>query len=79
MAWTRLNNIGTIIGGGTPKTNIKDNWENANIPWLTPADMKNIKGIYAERGQRNISEIGLKNSSAKLMQLEQFYILVELL
>ena len=66
-AWTRLNNIGTIIGGGTPKTNIKDNWENANIPWLTPADMKNIKGIYAERGQRNISEIGLKNSSAKLM------------
>ena len=29
--------------------------------------MKNIKGIYAERGQRNISEIGLKNSSAKLM------------
>ena len=65
--WTRLNNIGTIIGGGTPKTNIKDNWKNANIPWLTPADMKNIKGIYAERGQRNISEIGLKNSSAKLM------------
>ena len=65
--WTRLRNIGTIIGGGTPKTDIKINWENATIPWLTPADMKNIKGIYAERGDRNISEIGLNNSSARLM------------
>ena len=65
--WTRLRNIGKIIGGGTPKTDIQDNWENADIPWLTPADMKYIKGIYAERGARNISEIGLNNSSARLM------------
>ena len=65
--WTRLYNIGNIVGGGTPKTDIKENWNNATIPWLTPADMKNIKGKYAKRGERNISEIGLKNSSAKLM------------
>jgi len=65
--WTRLYNIGNIIGGGTPKTDIRENWNNATIPWLTPADMKNIKGKFAEKGERNISEIGLKNSSAKLM------------
>ena len=66
-SWTRLYNIGNIIGGGTPKTDIRENWNNATIPWLTPADMKNIKGKFAEKGERNISEIGLKNSSAKLM------------
>ena len=66
-SWTRLNNIGIIIGGGTPKTDIKSNWENANVPWLTPADMKNVKGIYVERGERNISDEGLKNSSARLI------------
>jgi type I restriction enzyme S subunit len=65
--WTRLNNIGMIVGGGTPRTDIKENWNEGLIPWLTPADMKFIKGIYASKGERNISEIGLKNSSAKLM------------
>ena len=29
--------------------------------------MKNVKGIYVERGERNISDEGLKNSSARLM------------
>jgi len=65
--WVRISELGEVVGGGTPKTENAEYWDDAGIPWLTPADMKFIKGKYAERGERNISAIGLKNSSAKLM------------
>ena len=65
--WCRLKNIGTIVGGGTPKTNVKENWENGNIPWLTPADMKSIKGKYVKGGERNITLQGYNSSSAIML------------
>ena len=63
--WVRLEEIGSIIGGGTPKTQIIEYWD-GTIPWITPADMKCI-GKYAKRGKRNISSLGLQKSSAQLM------------
>jgi type I restriction enzyme S subunit len=63
--WVRLEEIGSIIGGGTPKTQIIEYWD-GTIPWITPADMKFI-GKYAKRGKRNISSLGLQKSSAQLM------------
>lgn len=63
--WVRLAEVGTIIGGGTPKTQILEYWD-GDIPWLTPADMKFI-GKYAMSGNRNISLLGLQKSSARLM------------
>lgn len=65
--WTKLVNVGDIIGGGTPKTDEKLFWQDGNIAWLTPADMKNVKGMYVEHGERCITELGLKNSSATLL------------
>ncbi len=65
--WVRLKDIGNIISGGTPKTEVKENWENGTIPWLTPADMKNIKGKYVKHGEWFITEQGLNSSSAVLM------------
>ena len=64
--WVRLAELGEIIGGGTPKTANVEFWD-GDIAWLTPADMKNIKGKYASRGERNITELGLDKSSARLM------------
>ena len=66
--WVRLNEISTIVGGGTPKTEIQDYWD-GNIPWVTPADMKNIRGKYIGGGSRNITELGLHNSSAQLLPI----------
>ena len=65
--WCRLNSLGEIIGGGTPKTKVKEYWDNGKVPWITPADMKFIKGKYVSKGSRNINELGLEKSSAKLM------------
>ncbi|WP_439234837.1 restriction endonuclease subunit S [Lonepinella koalarum] len=65
--WVRLDQLGEIIGGGTPKTEITENWHNGNIYWLTPADMKNIKGKFVQKGERNITKVGLNSSSARML------------
>ncbi|WP_419852785.1 restriction endonuclease subunit S, partial [Actinobacillus pleuropneumoniae] len=65
--WVRLDFLGEIIGGGTPKTNEDDNWNKGSIPWITPADMKYISGKYISKGNRNITENGLRSSSTRLL------------
>ncbi len=66
--WTfvRLKHIGTIIGGGTPKTNVPSFWD-GEIPWLTPADLSGYKETYVSAGGRKITQEGLDSSSAQLM------------
>lgn len=66
--WERvkLENLGEIVSGGTPKTSMKEYW-NGNIVWLTPKDFSNQKNKYWKKGERSITDEGLKNSSAKLM------------
>lgn len=65
--WMRLGDIGEIVGGGTPQTAIKEYWEGGTIAWLTPADLSNYKDKYISRGRRDITPLGLKESSAQLM------------
>ena len=62
----RLGEVAEIIGGGTPKTSIPEYW-NGEIPWLTPKDLAGYNHIYISKGERFITELGLKNSSATLM------------
>lgn len=64
--WVRLSYIGEIVGGGTPKTEVPSYWD-GDIPWLTPADMKNVMSRYVKNGERFITEEGLANSSSRLM------------
>ncbi|MBB4804793.1 type I restriction enzyme S subunit [Chryseobacterium defluvii] len=59
----KLQDICEIIGGGTPETNKTEYW-NGNIQWFTPTE---IKSNYVSKSERTISELGLKNSSAKLL------------
>lgn len=62
----KLGEVAKIVGGGTPKTNIKEYW-NGEVPWITPRDLSGFEGKYITRGERNISKLGLNNSSAKLL------------
>ncbi|AJI53693.1 restriction endonuclease subunit S [Francisella philomiragia] len=43
--WKTLDSISSIVGGGTPKRNIREYWENGNIVWLSPTDLGNIGEI----------------------------------
>ncbi|MFN4365995.1 restriction endonuclease subunit S [Chryseobacterium hispalense] len=60
---TELKNVCFIIGGGTPDTQKSEFW-NGNIQWFTPTE---IKSNFVFKSDRTISELGLKNSSAKIL------------
>lgn len=59
----KLQDVCDVCGGGTPETDKAEYW-NGNIQWFTPTE---IKSNYISRSERTISELGLKNSSAKLL------------
>lgn len=62
----KIGEIGKVIGGGTPSTK-NEFYYGGNIPWITPKDLSNYNYIFIERGERNITKLGLENSSARLM------------
>jgi len=62
----KLCDIGEIVGGGTPSTK-EESYYGGDIPWITPKDLSTHNERYIYRGERSITEEGLKNSSAKLM------------
>jgi type I restriction enzyme, S subunit len=61
-----ISEIADVIGGGTPRTTISEYW-NGDIPWLTPRDLTSYSRLYISHGERNITEVGLQNSSARIM------------
>ena len=60
----KLGEIATIVGGGTPSTKNPEYWD-GDINWYSPAEIGNQ--IYAKKSERQITELGLKKSSAKLL------------
>lgn len=63
---TTLGEVAEVVGGGTPSTKEAAFWD-GDIPWITPKDLSNYQSVYITGGERYISEVGLKNSSAKLL------------
>lgn len=55
-----------VIGGGTPSTK-EDSYYGGEISWITPRDLTNHKNRFISSGERNITELGLKNSSARIL------------
>ena len=58
-----LDKTADIVGGGTPDTSNELLW-NGNIQWFTPTE---LKFKYVKFSNRNITDEGLKQSSAKLL------------
>ena len=62
----KINDIGKVVSGGTPSTSKNEYWY-GDISWITPKDLSSYENIYISKGERNISQDGLNNSSAKLV------------
>lgn len=60
--WIRLENIAEWGSGGTPSRKRKE-YYNGNIPWIKTGELNNG---YIFNSEEKITELGLKNSSAKL-------------
>ena len=65
-----MGDVSTIVGGGTPSTSESANFENGQIPWITPADLSGHTDKFIMRGKRNITERGLQKSSARMLPRE---------
>ena len=63
----KISDIGTVVGGATPSTKKPENYENGTIAWITPKDLSTFTKRYIQRGERNITEIGLKSCSTQLL------------
>ena len=61
-----------IIGGGTPKTSIDEYW-NGDIPWISIKDF-NSGQKYVLSTEKTITELGLNNSSTKLLHKDDIII-----
>ena len=62
----KLSEIMDLIGGGTPKTSKAEYWD-GDIPWLSVKDF-NDDFRYVYKTEKHITQLGLENSSTKLLQ-----------
>ncbi len=65
-----VSTIGTeskVVSGGTPSTKVAEYWEDGDIYWATPTDMTSLYAPVIFDTKRKITQLGLKNSSAKLL------------
>lgn len=68
----RLNELMELIGGGTPKTSNPEYW-GGDIPWLSVTDF-NTGMKYCFDADKKITEIGLNESSTKILKKGQIII-----
>ena len=61
-----FSNLVDIIGGGTPKTSVEEYWD-GDIPWISIKDFNNGQK-YVLNTEKTITELGLKNSSTKILK-----------
>ncbi|QSE77658.1 restriction endonuclease subunit S [Lactococcus taiwanensis] len=60
----KLGEIASIVGGGTPSTNISEYWE-GDIDWYSPVEIG--EKIYVSGSRKKITKLGLQKSSAKIL------------
>ncbi len=65
MEYVKLEEICTIVSGGTPSRSKPNYWNNGNIPWIK---IKDMKSKYIDSAEEFITEEGLNNSSTKMLK-----------
>lgn len=62
-----ISDLGAVIGGSTPSKAKPEYYTEAGIAWITPKDLSINKSKFISHGENDITELGLKNSSAAIM------------
>ena len=62
-----LSDLGDVVGGSTPSKAKPEYYTECGIAWITPKDLSINKNKFIARGADDITELGLRNSSARLM------------
>ncbi|NUG66651.1 hypothetical protein GYU96_02120 [Lactobacillus mellis] len=70
----KISEIGKVVGGGTPSTKHNEYYSKNGLAWITPKDLSDYHKKYIGHGAKDISEEGLKHSSAKLLPINSILI-----
>ena len=62
-----LADLGDIISGATPSTEVPEYWQEDGIVWLSPADLSREGTLFMRRGAKSISDKGYKSASTRLL------------
>lgn len=62
--YKKLGEVASIVGGSTPKTNIKEYWDGENL-WVTPAELDGSKYIF--NTQRCITNLAIEKTNLTLL------------
>lgn len=62
-----ISDLGTVVGGSTPSKSKPEYYTEQGIAWITPKDLSVNKSKFITHGENDITELGLKNSSASIM------------
>ena len=62
-----ISDLGTVVGGSTPSKAKPEYYTESGIAWITPKDLSINKSKFISYGENDITELGLKNSSAAIM------------
>lgn len=62
-----ISNLGTVVGGSTPSKSKPEYYTGTGIAWITPKDLSINKSKFISHGENDITELGLRNSSATIM------------
>lgn len=62
-----ISDLGLVVGGSTPSKAKAEYYTNSGIAWITPKDLSVNKSKFITHGGNDITELGLKNSSASIM------------
>lgn len=65
-----ISDLGTVVGGSTPSKSKPEYYTEDGIAWITPKDLSINKSKFISHGENDITELGLKNSSASIMPEE---------
>ena len=62
-----VSDLGTVVGGSTPSKAKPEYYTDHGIAWITPKDLSVDKSKFVSHGADDITELGLRNSSASIM------------
>ena len=63
---TTVDDTFEINGGGTPSKKQPEYWDGGSVTWYSPSDLTRAGSMFMDKSQSQITELGLKKSSARL-------------
>ena len=73
VRWIPLRELGVWSGGGTPSKSRGDYWNEGNIPWVTPKDMRSSK---IHNSMMNVTDRAVRESNIKLIEAPSIALVV---